>query len=165
MAFASGMVTSWNKLCFTGGYLEVSVQMPGDDFYSGFWPAVWLMGNLGRAGARREGGGLCASKWPRPACKGARVRRPSPMAAPCFAGYLESTTGFWPYSYDVCDAAAGVVDWSSLSGQSYSACPDTSGQNRTRFGWTAGVGRGAPEVDMFEMRSVCVLCGGGVGCG
>lgn len=38
-----------------GGYLEVSAIMPGDDFYSGFWPATWMMGNLGRAGAPMAG--------------------------------------------------------------------------------------------------------------
>jgi beta-glucanase (GH16 family) len=44
------MVQSWNKLCFTGGYVEVSVQLPGDPTVSGLWPGAWTMGNLGRAG-------------------------------------------------------------------------------------------------------------------
>ncbi|KAK2077814.1 hypothetical protein QBZ16_004662 [Prototheca wickerhamii] len=115
MAFTSGMVTSWNKFCFTGGYLEASVKMPGDDFTSGFWPAIWLLGNLGRA------------------------------------GYMASTQGFWPYSYDVCDAAAGMVDWSSLPGQRVPACADAPGFNRTRYGFAQGLGRGSPEIDLFEM--------------
>jgi beta-glucanase (GH16 family) len=25
------MVTSWNKMCFTGGYMEVAVSLPGSD--------------------------------------------------------------------------------------------------------------------------------------
>lgn len=32
--------------------------MPGDDFYSGFWPAIWMLGNLGRAGMLDEVYGL-----------------------------------------------------------------------------------------------------------
>jgi hypothetical protein len=45
-----GMVTSWNQLCFTTGYVEVSVSMPGSPRAPGLWPAAWTMGNLGRAG-------------------------------------------------------------------------------------------------------------------
>jgi beta-glucanase (GH16 family) len=39
-----------NKFCFTGGYVETSVQLPGINNVVGLWPAVWTMGNLGRAG-------------------------------------------------------------------------------------------------------------------
>ena len=39
-----------NKFCFTGGYMEASVQLPGANNVYGFWPALWTMGNLGRAG-------------------------------------------------------------------------------------------------------------------
>lgn len=44
------MLTSWNKWCFTTGYVEVSVSLPGNGETPGFWPAAWTMGNLGRAG-------------------------------------------------------------------------------------------------------------------
>lgn len=47
--FRSGMLQSWNKFCFTGGVLEVSVRLPGRSDVGGLWPAVWLLGNLGRA--------------------------------------------------------------------------------------------------------------------
>lgn len=47
--FRSGMLQSWNKFCFTGGILEVRVQFPGKSDIGGLWPAVWLLGNLGRA--------------------------------------------------------------------------------------------------------------------
>lgn len=47
--FSSGMVQSWNKFCFTGGIIEVDVIFPGDPYIGGLWPAVWLLGNLGRA--------------------------------------------------------------------------------------------------------------------
>jgi beta-glucanase (GH16 family) len=48
--YTSGMLTSWNKFCFTGGAVEVSVKLPGDPANNGYWPAVWMMGNLARAG-------------------------------------------------------------------------------------------------------------------
>jgi beta-glucanase (GH16 family) len=47
--FNSGMVQSWEKFCFTGGIVEVDIILPGDPFIGGLWPAVWMLGNLGRA--------------------------------------------------------------------------------------------------------------------
>ncbi|CAB9513078.1 Beta-glucan synthesis-associated protein KRE6 [Seminavis robusta] len=47
--FKSGMLQSWNKFCFTGGIVEFSAKMPGDPNVAGLWPAIWMMGNLGRA--------------------------------------------------------------------------------------------------------------------
>eukprot|EP00566_Odontella_aurita_P007245 CAMPEP_0113567588 /NCGR_PEP_ID=MMETSP0015_2-20120614/23356_1 /TAXON_ID=2838 /ORGANISM="Odontella" /LENGTH=717 /DNA_ID=CAMNT_0000469993 /DNA_START=237 /DNA_END=2390 /DNA_ORIENTATION=+ /assembly_acc=CAM_ASM_000160 len=47
--YKSGMVQSWDKFCFTGGIVEFDVVLPGDPFIGGLWPAVWMLGNLGRA--------------------------------------------------------------------------------------------------------------------
>jgi hypothetical protein len=47
--YKSGMVQSWNKFCFTGGVVEFSAKMPGTSKVAGLWPAIWMMGNLGRA--------------------------------------------------------------------------------------------------------------------
>jgi len=47
--YTSAMIQSWNKFCFTGGVLEVSLQLPGPFNSGGLWPAFWLMGNLARA--------------------------------------------------------------------------------------------------------------------
>ncbi|KAI6129754.1 glycoside hydrolase family 16 protein [Pisolithus croceorrhizus] len=58
--FVSGMVTSWNKFCFTTGYIEVSMSMPGSPLAPGLWPGAWTMGNLGRAGY----GGTTEGTWP-----------------------------------------------------------------------------------------------------
>ena len=44
------MMSSWNKFCFTGGYIEANVTLPGVNNILGLWPAIWTMGNLGRAG-------------------------------------------------------------------------------------------------------------------
>lgn len=48
--FQGGMMSTWNKFCFTGGLIEASVMLPGVNNVVGLWPAIWTMGNLGRAG-------------------------------------------------------------------------------------------------------------------
>eukprot|EP00302_Diacronema_sp_CCMP2436_P030877 CAMPEP_0179943446 /NCGR_PEP_ID=MMETSP0983-20121128/18306_1 /TAXON_ID=483367 /ORGANISM="non described non described, Strain CCMP 2436" /LENGTH=587 /DNA_ID=CAMNT_0021851119 /DNA_START=186 /DNA_END=1949 /DNA_ORIENTATION=- len=55
--FSGGMLQSWNKFCFTGGIVEISVKMPSG---AGHWPALWLFGNLGRATFSESNDGL----WP-----------------------------------------------------------------------------------------------------
>ncbi|KAL2872692.1 SKN1/KRE6 family beta-glucan synthesis-associated protein [Aspergillus lucknowensis] len=58
--YRSGMVQSWNKLCFSGGRLEASISLPGNGEVSGFWPGFWAMGNLGRPGYAASTEGM----WP-----------------------------------------------------------------------------------------------------
>lgn len=59
--FKSGMLQSWNQLCFQYSvYIEVSVSLPGDDEIPGFWPGIWMMGNLGRPGY----GATTEGTWP-----------------------------------------------------------------------------------------------------
>ncbi|MCJ1344226.1 hypothetical protein MMC31_002429, partial [Peltigera leucophlebia] len=58
--YRSGMVQSWNQLCFKGGLLEASISLPGKGDVSGFWPGFWAMGNLGRPGYAATTDGL----WP-----------------------------------------------------------------------------------------------------
>ncbi|EFN59204.1 hypothetical protein CHLNCDRAFT_138137 [Chlorella variabilis] len=114
--YVSGMFNSWNKFCYTGGYIEAAVQLPGNAVTSGFWPAFWTMGNLGRA------------------------------------GYMASTAGTWPYSYNTCQGS-GKQEWSGLEGQLITACPgDPPGVNRAAWGLHPQQGRGAPEFDVFETR-------------
>lgn len=38
-SYASSFVDGWNKFCFTGGYMEARLQLPGDHFASGLWCA------------------------------------------------------------------------------------------------------------------------------
>ncbi|KAG6610049.1 putative glycosyl transferase family 48 protein [Phytophthora cinnamomi] len=47
--YVSGSVQTWNKFCYTGGFVEVKAILPGKWGIPGTWPAIWLMGNLGRA--------------------------------------------------------------------------------------------------------------------
>ncbi|KAE8348494.1 beta-glucan synthesis-associated protein-domain-containing protein [Aspergillus coremiiformis] len=60
LKYRSGMLQSWNKLCFTGGRLEASISLPGNGEVSGFWPGFWAMGNLGRPGYAATTEGM----WP-----------------------------------------------------------------------------------------------------
>ena len=60
LEYRSGMVQSWNKMCFQGGYIEVKVQLPGSSQIGGFWPGAWTMGNLVRAGYGATSEGV----WP-----------------------------------------------------------------------------------------------------
>lgn len=112
--YRSGMVQSWNKLCFTQGMIEFSAQLPNYGNVSGLWPGMWTMGNLGRP------------------------------------GYMASTDGVWPYTYEACDAGI-TANQSSPDGISYlpgqrlplCACSGLDHPN-------VGTGRGAPEIDAIE---------------
>ena len=46
--YSGTMITTWNKFCFTGGYLIANMSLPGESDVWGLWPAFWMMGNLGR---------------------------------------------------------------------------------------------------------------------
>ncbi|KAF3904738.1 hypothetical protein ABW20_dc0100930 [Dactylellina cionopaga] len=48
--YRSGMLQSWNKLCFKGGILEVSASLAGPGGKMGLWPGIWTLGNLARPG-------------------------------------------------------------------------------------------------------------------
>ncbi|KAK0528210.1 beta-glucan synthesis-associated protein [Tilletia horrida] len=58
--FRSGMLQSWNKFCYQGGYIEFSAILPGGPTTKGYWPAAWMMGNLGRPGYLGSTDGM----WP-----------------------------------------------------------------------------------------------------
>lgn len=136
--YRSGMLQSWNKFCFTTGYIEVSAVFPGPNQNTrGYWPGAWTMGNLARP------------------------------------GYASTTSGMWPYTYDTCDVgtfpnqtyangsgpAAALhsdasrskynFDLSWLPGQRCSAC---SCPGSDHPGPSPSVGRGAPEIDIFEIE-------------
>jgi hypothetical protein len=100
MQYRSGMLQSWNKFCFTSGYIEVSLSLPGPNqetrgyvsFINVFhasamfcshhpvvqWPGVWTMGNLARP------------------------------------GYGATTDGMWPYSYVFLRYSCKPIDDSSV---------------------------------------------------
>lgn len=62
MNYQGGMMSTWNNFCFTGGLIEASVRLPGVNDIMGLWPAVWTMGNLGRAGYGATLDGMVSSR-------------------------------------------------------------------------------------------------------
>lgn len=112
--YRSGMLQSWNKVCFTQGMIVTSASLPGYGNVSGLWPGLWTLGNLARP------------------------------------GYLATSEGVWPYTYDSCDSGI-TANQSSPDGISYlpgqklnaCTCPGEDHPNR-------GTGRGAPEIDIVE---------------
>ncbi|TFY75995.1 hypothetical protein EWM64_g8017 [Hericium alpestre] len=139
--YQGGMMSSWNKFCFTGGYIEASVQLPGLNNIAGLWPAVWTMGNLGRAGY----GASLEGMWPYTydACDVGTVAN-------------QSVAGYPPAASENGDASVGGV-LSYLPGQRLSRCScPTLGPGEMHPGpkhsdgtW---VGRAAPEIDIFEAQ-------------
>ena len=107
--YTSAMIQTWNKFCFTGGVLELSIKLPGGAYSGGLWPAAWLMGNLARA------------------------------------TYQRSTLGIWPWSYDTCDNKEFKKEDLAFI-QEINACDPDPG-----YGMNAFQGRGAPEIDLFEV--------------
>lgn len=100
-AFKSGMVTSWNKFCFTGGYIEAGIKLPGDAATPGFWPAFWMMGNLARACYKWSSDGLwpfsynkCGGEWW--ALKDTGAKPQSITACPDGPGVDRTRWGFAP---------------------------------------------------------------------
>ncbi|GAA5976460.1 hypothetical protein JCM10908_005507 [Rhodotorula pacifica] len=133
--FKSGMVQSWNKMCFTGGYVEFNVSLPGQPTAQGFWPGLWTMGNLGRAGYGSSVDGV----WPY-------------TYDSCDVGTLPNQT--WPNGTDPHDAKhSGSSDYggelSYLVGQRMSACTCPADASE-HPGPSVNVGRGAPEIDVLE---------------
>lgn len=131
--FRSGMLQGWNKFCFQGGYIEVMMSYPGTPKAQGFWPGVWTMGNLGRAGY----GGTNDGMWPY-------------SYDSCDVGTLPNQT--WPNGTSpVAAKKSGDPDYggelSYLPGQRASACT-CAGEDHP--GPNVGVGRGAPEIDINE---------------
>lgn len=115
--YKSGMVQSWNKLCYTQGVLEISANLPNYGRVTGLWPGLWTMGNLARP------------------------------------GYLATSDGVWPYSYEACDAGitpnqSSADGISYLIGQRLNACT-CDGEDHPN----QGVGRGAPEIDLIEAET------------
>ncbi|WVR04544.1 hypothetical protein IAU60_001551 [Kwoniella sp. DSM 27419] len=134
--FKSGMLQSWNKLCFNkNAYWEVSMSMPGDTIYGGFWPGIWAMGNLGRAGYGASTEGM----WPY-------------TYDSCDIGTLENQTtldGLGPeLTLTTGDKGTPI---SKLPGQRCSACT-CAGEDHP--GPNNGVGRAAPEIDMVEAQII-----------
>ncbi|GFZ52315.1 Beta-glucan synthesis-associated protein KRE6, partial [Saitozyma sp. JCM 24511] len=130
LLFKSGMLQSWNQICFQYSvYYEVRLSLPGTPAVSGFWPSVWMMGNLGRPGYGATTEGL----WPYTydSCDIGTLKNqtnPSGTGPPA----ATNTDGF-PLSF--------------LPGQRMSAC---TCKGEDHAGPDVSYGRGVPEIDVLE---------------
>ncbi|KAF9054959.1 glycoside hydrolase family 16 protein [Hymenopellis radicata] len=135
--YQGGLVQTWNKFCFTGGYIESSVRLPGISNVVGLWPAVWTMGNLGRAGF----GASLEGTWPYTydACDVGTAPNQTVDGLPLVA----STSG----------GADVNGELSYLPGQRLSRCT-CPGESHPGPMHSDGsfVGRAAPEIDVFEAQ-------------
>ncbi|KAE9404833.1 glycoside hydrolase family 16 protein [Gymnopus androsaceus JB14] len=126
--YQSGMMSTWNKFCFTGGILVAAVNIAGSNNVQGLWPAVWTMGNLGRAGYGASVDGL----WPY-------------VYDECDVGTVKNQT--------VDGLPEKSVGLSYLEGQRLSrcTCPGSSHPGPMHSDGTY-VGRSAPEIDILEAQ-------------
>jgi len=142
--FRGGMISGWNRFCFTGGYVEVRLILPGHNNVSGLWPAVWAMGNLGRAGYGASTDGM----WPYSYDECDVGTMPNQTWLPSQGGgpVAAESSGRYVEEY-----GPGL---SYLKGQRLSrcSCPDSDhpGPRHPDGSW---VGRSAPEIDMLEATS------------
>ncbi|KAE8230113.1 hypothetical protein CF326_g4896 [Tilletia indica] len=145
--FRSGMLQSWNKFCFQGGYIEFNALQPGRPDTMGYWPGLWTMGNLGRPGYLGSTEGL----WP------------YSYADQCDAGILPNQ--LWKNrtgpdatvegigTYSAADPTEmngkGPKRLSSLPGMRFPACT-CDGEEHP--GPSSKVSRTAPEIDALEAQ-------------
>ncbi|KIM32094.1 glycoside hydrolase family 16 protein [Serendipita vermifera MAFF 305830] len=148
LRYMGGMMTTWNKFCFTGGYIEAKVQLPGESTTSGFWPAIWTMGNLGRAGYGATTDGL----WPYSyeACDQGTLKNQSYLGEPDAQALR---LGDSAYGYSL----------SYLPGQRLSSCtcPGEAHPGPVNLDGTFHA-RSAPEIDVFEAQKEGELQAGAV---
>ncbi|KAL1760403.1 glycoside hydrolase family 16 protein [Schizophyllum commune] len=129
--FVSGMLQSWNKVCFNTGYIEMRISLPGSPETPGFWPGAWTMGNLGRAGY----GATTEGNWPY-------------TYDSCDAGTFPNQTDK-NGSPDVSTASDSGGPLSFLPGQRLSACTCPGSDHP---GPDVSYGRGVPEIDLLEAQ-------------
>ncbi|KIK48459.1 glycoside hydrolase family 16 protein [Suillus luteus UH-Slu-Lm8-n1] len=133
LSFTSGLLSTWNKFCFTGGMVLASVSLPGTNDVS-----VWSMGNLGRVGY----GASLEGMWPYSydACDVGTAPNQTVNGAPA-AAVTGNPYDSSPLSY--------------LPGQRLSRCT-CKGESHPGPMHSDGtyVGRSAPEIDVFESQVI-----------
>jgi beta-glucanase (GH16 family) len=133
--YQGGFLSSWNKLCVTGGYIESSVILPGVNNVAGLWPAIWTLGNLGRAGYGASLDGM----WPY-------------SYDACDVGTLPNQTlNSLPAAALNTGPEGGSLSY--LPGQRLSRCT-CDGENHPGPKHSDGtyVGRAVPEIDVYEAQ-------------
>jgi beta-glucan synthesis-associated protein KRE6 len=138
VSYMGGMMTTWNKFCFTGGLIETSVQLPGSSTVPGFWPAVWTMGNLGRAGYGASTDGL----WPYSyeACDRGTVKNQTLNGIPDSLG---EQLGDQKYDYALSFLPGQRLSSCTCPGEMHPGPVNPDGTFRARS---------APEIDIIEAQ-------------
>ncbi|THV03459.1 beta-glucan synthesis-associated [Dendrothele bispora CBS 962.96] len=136
MSYMGGMITTWNKLCFTGGAFYTSVNLPGSNNVLGLWPAIWAMGNLGRAGY----GASLDGTWPYSydSCDVGTLKNQSLNGEPAIA----ATSGL----------DGGPLSFQPGQRLSRCTCQGESHPGPVHAEDQSYVGRAAPEIDVFEAQ-------------
>uniref|UniRef100_A0A0W0FM02 GH16 domain-containing protein n=1 Tax=Moniliophthora roreri TaxID=221103 RepID=A0A0W0FM02_MONRR len=136
MDYEGGMMSTWNKFCFTGGLIVSSVTLPGTHNVLGLWPAIWTMGNLGRAGF----GASLDGTWPYSydACDVGTVKNQTMNGLPATSRKNGPTS----------DEALSFLPGQRLS---RCTCPGESHPGPIHRDGSY-VGRAAPEIDIFEAQ-------------
>lgn len=135
--YMGGFMSTWNKLCFQGGYIEASIVLPGESTVAGLWPAFWTLGNLGRAGY----GATLDGMWPYSydACDVGTLPNQTLNSLPEAA----MTTGMRYSNYE--------ISW--LGGQRLSRCTcDGESHPGPKHRDGTYVGRAVPELDVIEAQ-------------
>ncbi|PIL27407.1 hypothetical protein GSI_10555 [Ganoderma sinense ZZ0214-1] len=138
LPYRSGMLQSWNKFCFTSGYIEVAITLPGPNSNTkGYWPGAWTMGNLGRPGYRSTTDGT----WPYSydSCDLGTFPNQTLKDQSGPAAALHSDASREKYNFE--------LSW--LPGQRLSSCT-CSGEDHP--GPSNSKGRGVPEIDILEVQ-------------
>ncbi|TFK99447.1 beta-glucan synthesis-associated [Pterulicium gracile] len=139
--YMGGLMSTWNKLCFQGGYIEASIVLPGENDVAGLWPAFWTLGNLGRAGY----GATLEGTWPYSydACDVGTLPNQTLNDLPLAAseGGKSGTNGALSY----------------LQGQRLSRCTCDPPEGEywhpgPKHGDGTFVGRAVPEIDVIEAQ-------------
>ncbi|TFK99149.1 glycoside hydrolase family 16 protein [Pterulicium gracile] len=135
--YMGGFMSTWNKLCFQGGYIEASIVLPGENNVAGLWPAFWTLGNLGRAGY----GATLEGMWPYSydACDVGTLPNQTLNSLP-----LAATTGGGTHT-------GGALSY--LPGQRLSRCTcDGESHPGPKHRDGTYVGRAVPELDVIEAQ-------------
>ncbi|PSR72683.1 hypothetical protein PHLCEN_2v11457 [Hermanssonia centrifuga] len=150
LPYKSGMLQSWNKFCFTSGYVEVSITLPGPNSDTkGYWPGAWTMGNLGRPGY----GATSDGTWPY-----------SQQAISCLtdlpdnmfqgSGQVFTTLGF-EYWANPGNPEEGFITWQSNGQPSYTLGANAVGPDTGDDGSMVGQRR-IPEEPMSIVLNLAI---------
>ncbi|CAE6443354.1 hypothetical protein ACGC1H_006125 [Rhizoctonia solani] len=145
MEYKGGMLTSWNKFCFTGGYFVANISLPGSSKVFGLWPAMWALGNLGRAGYGASLDGM----WPYSydTCDvGTLPNQTRPDGTP-----INATIHGDKYNGNVLSYLGGQrLSACTCEGESHPGPKRKAGHTDGKGQSTLFVGRAAPEIDVIE---------------